>query len=71
MRDVLDDWRKSSVSPVFKRGKKEDPGSCRLVSFTSISGKVTEQLFLEVISKYMEEKVPGGVSMDSPRVNHA
>jgi len=39
-----------------KRGKKEDPGNYRLVSLTSIPGKMMDQLILEVIIKQVEEK---------------
>jgi len=45
-----------TITPVFKKGKKEDPGNYRPVSLTSIPGKVMEQLILEVISKQVEEK---------------
>ncbi|PKU48350.1 rna-directed dna polymerase from mobile element jockey-like [Limosa lapponica baueri] len=48
--------RKANVTPVFKKGKKEDPGGYRPVSFTSIPGKVMEQLILDIISKRVEEK---------------
>ena len=51
-----EDWRKANVTPIFKKGKKEDPGNYRLVSLTSILGKVMEQLILEVIIKQVEEK---------------
>jgi len=51
--EVPEDWRKASVTPVFK---KEDPGSYRLVRLTSIPGKVMEQLILEIIIKQVEEK---------------
>ena len=44
-----EDWRKAKVTPVFKKGKKEDPGNYRLVNFTSIPGKVMEQLNINVI----------------------
>jgi len=54
--EVPEDWRKASVTSVFKNGKKEDPGNYRPVSLTSIPGKVMEQLILEVIIKYVEEK---------------
>ena len=49
--EVLEDWRKASVTPIFKQGKKEEPGNYRLVSLTSIPGKVMEQLIIEVIIK--------------------
>jgi len=48
---VPDDWRKASVTPVFKKGKKKDTANYRPVSLTSIPGKVMEQLILDVISK--------------------
>jgi len=52
---VSKDWRKASVTPVFKKGKKEDPGNYRPVSLISILGKMMEQLILEVIIKQVEE----------------
>ncbi|GAB0176885.1 transmembrane protein 263 [Grus japonensis] len=54
--EVPEDWRKAIVTPVFKKGKKEDPGNYRPVSLTSIPGKVMEQLILGVMSKHVEEK---------------
>jgi len=54
--EVPEDWRKANVTPIFKKGKKEDPGNYRPVSLTSIPGKVMEQLILEVINKQVEEK---------------
>ena len=45
-----------SVTPIFKKGKKEDPGNYRPVSLTSIPGKVMEQLILEAIMKQVEEE---------------
>ena len=64
------DWRKASVTPVFKKGKKEDPWNYRLVSLTSILGKMMEQLILEVITMQVE-LLSGVINMDSPRANHA
>ncbi|PKU45439.1 rna-directed dna polymerase from mobile element jockey-like [Limosa lapponica baueri] len=54
--EVPEDWRKASVTPVFEKGKKEDLGNYRLVSLTSIPGKMVERLILGVISKHVEEK---------------
>ncbi|KFR15490.1 RNA-directed DNA polymerase from mobile element jockey, partial [Opisthocomus hoazin] len=54
--EVPEDWRKANVTPIFKKGKKEDPGNYRPVSLTSIPGKVMEQLILEAIMKQVEEK---------------
>jgi len=33
--EVPDDWRISSVTPIYKNGRKEDPGNHRPVSLTS------------------------------------
>ncbi|GAB0179750.1 mitochondrial enolase superfamily member 1 [Grus japonensis] len=41
--EVPEDWRKASVTLVFKKGKKEDLGNYRPVSLTSIPGKMMEQ----------------------------
>jgi len=54
--EVPKDWRKASFTPIFKKGKKEDPGNYRPVSLTSIPGKVMEQLILEAIIKQVKEK---------------
>jgi len=54
--EVPKDLRKANVTPIFKKGKKEDPGNYRLVSLTSIPGKMMEQHNLEVIIKQVEEK---------------
>jgi len=54
--EVPEDWRKAKVTPIFKKGKKEDPGNYRLVSLTSIPGKMMGQLILEAIMKQVEEK---------------
>ena len=37
--EVPEDWRKASVTPVFKKGRKEDPGNCRPVSLTKLQSK--------------------------------
>ncbi|PKU27715.1 rna-directed dna polymerase from mobile element hypothetical protein [Limosa lapponica baueri] len=49
--EAAKDWRKASVTPGSKKGKKEDPGNYRLVRLTSIPGNVMEQLILDVTSK--------------------
>ncbi|KGL79366.1 RNA-directed DNA polymerase from mobile element jockey, partial [Tinamus guttatus] len=54
--EVLEDWKKANVMPVFKKGKKEDPGNYRPVSLTSVPGKVMERLILALVSRHMEDK---------------
>ncbi|PKU46257.1 rna-directed dna polymerase from mobile element jockey- hypothetical protein [Limosa lapponica baueri] len=47
--EVLMDWRVANVTPIYKKGKKEDPGNYRPVSLTSIPGKVMEQVIMSAI----------------------
>uniref|UniRef100_A0A493TRX7 Reverse transcriptase domain-containing protein n=1 Tax=Anas platyrhynchos platyrhynchos TaxID=8840 RepID=A0A493TRX7_ANAPP len=54
--EVPEDWRIANVTPVFKKGKKDDPGNYRPVSLTSVPGKVLEQFVMDAISKQLEEK---------------
>ncbi|CAM4702140.1 unnamed protein product [Caretta caretta] len=54
--EVLDDWKKANVVPIFKKGKKEDPGNYRPVSLTSVPGKIMEQVLKESILKHLEER---------------
>ncbi|KFP07012.1 RNA-directed DNA polymerase from mobile element jockey, partial [Calypte anna] len=53
--EVPEDWRIANVTPVYKKGKKEDPGNYRPVSLTSIPGKVMEQLVLLTISRHIKD----------------
>lgn len=50
------DRRKASDTIIFKKGKKEDLGSYRLVSLTSILRKMMEQLILKIISGHVKDK---------------
>ncbi|KFP30343.1 RNA-directed DNA polymerase from mobile element jockey, partial [Colius striatus] len=52
-----EDWRKVSVTAVFKKGRKDNPGNYRPVSLTSIPGKMMEQLILNVITQHMKEQI--------------
>ncbi|KFV02703.1 RNA-directed DNA polymerase from mobile element jockey, partial [Tauraco erythrolophus] len=48
------DWRLVDVTPIYKKGRKEDPGNYRPVSLTSVTGKVMEQVILSAINEHIQ-----------------
>ncbi|CAM5128318.1 unnamed protein product [Natator depressus] len=48
--------KKANTVPIFKKGKKENPGNYRPVSLISVAGKIMEQVLDESILKHLKER---------------
>ncbi|GAB0175731.1 mitochondrial enolase superfamily member 1 [Grus japonensis] len=53
--EVPVDWRLASVTPIYKKGWKEDPGNYKPVSLTSVPGKVMEQIISSAITRHIQD----------------
>ena len=49
------DWKLANVTPIYKKGKKSDPGNYRPVSLTSICGKLMEGHIKREITAHLME----------------
>ncbi|KFP45642.1 hypothetical protein N324_11572, partial [Chlamydotis macqueenii] len=55
--EVPTDWKKGTLHPFFKKGKKEDPGNYRRVSLLIfVPGKTMGQILLEAMLRHVEDR---------------
>lgn len=52
----LADWKRGNITPTFKNRTKGDLQNYRLVIHGFVSGKIMEQIPLEIMLKCMENK---------------
>ncbi|KFP28390.1 hypothetical protein N325_12578, partial [Colius striatus] len=53
--EVPSDWKSTNVTPIYKQGRKDDPGNYRPVSLTSVPRKMMEQIILSCIKQHMQD----------------
>ena len=51
-----EDWRTANVTPIIKKGAKNNPGNYRPVSLTSVCCKMLESIIKEDIVNHLEKK---------------
>jgi len=53
--EVPEDWRLASVTPIYRKGHKVDLGKYKLVSQTSVPGKVMEQIVSREMAQHVRD----------------
>ena len=51
---VPDDWKRSAVIPIYKKGPRYDPLNYRPISLTSVCGKTLERIIADHLTVFLE-----------------
>jgi hypothetical protein len=51
---VPEDWKIANVTPIFKKGNRQDPGNYRPISLTSLSCKILEHIIVSNIMTHLD-----------------
>ena len=54
--EVCGGWKEGEVTPIFKKGTKDDSGNCRAASLASVPEEIVEQILLEALQGHMEDR---------------
>jgi ribonucleases P/MRP protein subunit RPP40 len=52
---VPDDWKNANVTPIFKKGRKSDPGNYRPVSLMSVCCRMMESIIKDQIVNHLDK----------------
>ena len=70
IRELAGNWKKTNITVIFKKSKREVPGNCRLVSLTLVLGDVMEQIQWKPFPKsWMSRQWWGTAIKNLPRAN--
>ena len=53
-RKAVRDWKLQNISPLFKKGSKDDPGNYKPISLTSVPGKMLESIIADDMMSHLE-----------------
>ena len=52
--EVPEDWKAANVTPIYKKGSKQDPFNYRPISLTSVPCRLLEKIVQNHLHKYLE-----------------